>query len=95
MKKPEWPEITEEHAREMLYIPIERMGEDVLTFWKEEGYIKKSALEEARDHSKNVLGKYYAEPLGDTKGFVAAHEFIKVIDLYEKAIEEIKGNSNG
>lgn len=58
--------------------------EEVFSDWKGAGYIKKSALEEAREYTDSLLFR-----VG-----LSNHKLIKeVACLYEKAIEELQGEN--
>lgn len=54
--------------------------------WKEKGFIKKSALEEAREIKRLIESKSH-----DSKYFFDKNFYLKTVNLYEKAIEEIQG----
>lgn len=82
-RKPEWDTISEDHARAILHEC--EYNKEAIDFYilelKKNGYIKKSAKEEAREYYKNLFdyrGKndYKFCEVGD------------IVGLYEKAIKE-------
>lgn len=97
MKKEDIIQITEEQAINMLWhVSLKDelcKGEPtiIIDTWKEEGYIKKSALEEARDYySDYIVENTYCNEGGTP--VIDAKRVKTLQECYEIAIEELKKN---
>jgi hypothetical protein len=69
--------------------------EKSISDWKEKGWIKQSALEEARDEFDRIDQRMYNDKcarltLGENSERPYHADIIKLRDLYEKAIKELK-----
>jgi len=80
-------QISEEQAETMLKMLFFGQGgyldrQRTIDNWDEFGLIKKSALEEAREMCKTPQRNNCS---------ACKHDYIQIIELYEKAIKEIQG----